>query len=294
MSFESLRSTVQRLGASAEALAALGAELRLRQEGTAVDPRIAERLRGVVRLVDPQLLDHLEPNDVAAALALVNMVFGQALDLMENPRRAPGWQFQDPTILQSQGRLSRVNVRGIEAIATQTADLRSSLRQSGMFLDVGTGVGWLAIEAARTWPALRVVGIDPWEPALALARENRANSDVAERVELRRQRVEDLTEMRTFTVVWLPGPFIASEVAGQALRRVHDALSPGGWLIFGCYAPATGKLEEALTQLRDTRNGGHPWTTSEVEERLGAHNFEEIRTFSPSGPIRYVIGRRRR
>ncbi len=44
-------------------------------------------------------------------------------------------------------------------------DIDSALRQSGSFLDVGTGVGWLAIEAARTRPALRVVGIDLWEPS---------------------------------------------------------------------------------------------------------------------------------
>ena len=49
---------------------------------------------------------------------------------------------------------------------------------------VGTGVGWLAIEAARSWPALRVVGIDSWEPALILARKNLAQSGVVERVEV--------------------------------------------------------------------------------------------------------------
>ena len=93
------------------------------------------------------------------------------------------------------------------------------LRRPGTFLDVGTGVGWLAIEAARSWAALRVVGVDPWEPALTLARQNLVQSGVAERVELRSQRVEQLEEETTFTLAWLPGPFIATEVADSAQRR---------------------------------------------------------------------------
>jgi precorrin-6B methylase 2 len=54
------------------------------------------------------------------------------------------------------------------------------LRRPGAFFDIGTGVGWLAIEAARFWPALRVVGIDPWEAVLTLARNNLAKSGIAD------------------------------------------------------------------------------------------------------------------
>lgn len=87
---------------------------------------------------------------------------------------------------------------------------------------VGTGVGWLAIEAARSWPALRIVGIDSWAPALTLARKNLAQSSVAERVELRSQRIEHLDDEKIFTLVWLPGPFIAAEIVAVGL----DARSP--------------------------------------------------------------------
>jgi precorrin-6B methylase 2 len=285
-------STVQRLGTSVQALAALGAGLRLQQHGDAADPRVAALLSKVVRAVDPEPLGALEADRAAAALALVRMMFGQALDLLENPSRAPGWSFRDAIILQSQGQLSRIVVRGIEAIAAERPELGGALRQRGTLLDVGTGVGWLAIEAARAWPALRVVGIDPWEPALALARENRAACEVAERVEFRTQRVEDVDDVGSFTLAWLPGPFIAAQAAGQALQHIHAALSPGGWLIFGCYPRSAGPLEQALADLRDARNGGHPWTTGEIEQRLRTHDFEDVQTFSPPSPVHYVIARR--
>jgi tRNA1(Val) A37 N6-methylase TrmN6 len=44
------------------------------------------------------------------------------------------------------------------------------------FLDVGTGVGLLAVAAARVWPAATIVGIDPWEPSLERARANVAQA----------------------------------------------------------------------------------------------------------------------
>ena len=174
-------------------------------------------------------------------------------------------------------------------MATQRPELGEMLQGPGAFLDVGTGVGWLAIEAARSWPALRVVGVDPWEPALTLARQNLAQSGVAERVELRLQRVEQFEETTTFTVAWLPGPFIAGEIADRALERVYRALVPGGWLVFGFNPPPHGRLEEALASLRIVRSGGYPWTPREVEEKLQEHGFEQIEVYSPAPPIPAVI-----
>jgi hypothetical protein len=50
-----------------------------------------------------QLLDGVAKNEQAAALALIQTMFRQALDLLENPERVPGWSHQDPDILQAQG-----------------------------------------------------------------------------------------------------------------------------------------------------------------------------------------------
>lgn len=171
MSFESLMNQCQALNSSVETLAALGAALRLRREEPSGDSRVRSLLQEVVHRLEPGLLDGVDPNQELAALALIQASFRQALDLLANPRRAPGWTYEDPVILESQGQASRLLVRGINALAAQRPALAATLRQPGAFLDVGTGVGWLAIEAARCWPALRVVGIDPWEPALSLARK---------------------------------------------------------------------------------------------------------------------------
>jgi len=249
-------------------------------------------LNEIERAVDPQLLKDVDRREQAAALAFIRTIFRQAIDLLENPARVPGWRYEDPDILQSQGLVSRVIVRWIEAMAAQEPDLRATLSRPGAFLDIGTGVGWLAIEAALSWPALRIVGIDSWEPALSLARENLAQCAAAERVEFRLQRVEQLEETPRFTLAWLPGPFIAAEIADRALERVRNALVADGWLIFGLNAPPRAPLEQALTSLRSVRSGGHPWTPLEVEEKLQAHGFEHIEVYSPAPPIVFVAGRR--
>jgi precorrin-6B methylase 2 len=292
MDFESLMTKVRTLSSSVETLATIGAELRLRQEKLNGDPRVRSLLQEVVHHIDPELLDGLDPNQERAALALIQTSFRQALDLLENPARTPGWNYQDPVILESQGQISRLIVRGIDTLAAQRPDLAAVLRQPGAFLDVGTGVGWITIEAALSWPALRIVGIDSWEPALTLARKNLSLSSVTERVELRSQRVEDLDDKETFTLAWLPGPFIPADIVATALERIHRALVPGGWLIVGLNPGPPNPLGEALANLRIVRGGGHPWTTKEVEERLAAHGFEQIEALSPFPPIMLVLGRR--
>ena len=127
---------------------------------------------------------------------------------------------------------------------------------------------------------------------MILARKNLAQSGVAERVELRSQRVEQLDDEKIFTLAWLPGPFIAVELMALALERIYRALAPAGWLIIGLYGQPSDKLGQALTNLRIVRSGGHPWTTRELEDRLEALGFDRIETLSPSPPIMFVLGQR--
>jgi len=123
MGFESLMAESRRLSVTVQALAALGARLRLREQGLDGDPRVRALLDDVVLAVDPQLLDRVDTDHEAAALAFIQTMFRQAIELLENPAQTPGWTSRDPVVLQSQGQLSRLVVRGIDAIATQRPDL---------------------------------------------------------------------------------------------------------------------------------------------------------------------------
>jgi SAM-dependent methyltransferase len=292
MSQETLLSVSQRLNASVEALAALGAELRLRRDGMKIEACIRDGLREVVAGLQPGLLDSVGTDQEAICLAFIQAFFRQALDLLENPARAPGWTYEDPIVLQAMGQASRRVVHAIKELASQRPRLRATLERPGVLLDIGTGVGWFAIEAARTWPALDVVGLDIWEPALALARKNCADIGLKHRIAFRHQDVRQLDDRNAFSLVWLPGPFIPREIVESALVRTRDALSPGGWIVFGLYAPAPDPLGEALNNLRIVRGGGHPWSAAEVETRLSSLGFEHVEAFAPGPPILFVVGQR--
>lgn len=292
MSLDTLMSAALRLNASMEALAALGAEIRLRREGLFVAPRVRQLLQEVVQSIDPNILEGVTADQEGAVLAIIEGSFRQAIDLMENPARTPGWSYTDPVVMHGMGIRSRQFVEAMELLASRQTELRDALQRPGALLDVGTGVGWLAIEAARSWPAWKAVGIDRWEPALDLARANVAASGMQSRVELRLQSIEQLEDERTFTVAWLAGPFLPPGIVAGALDRCRRALVPGGWIVFGMFLPPTEALGRALNALKVVRDGGHPWTTAEIEERLRELGFAHIESFSPGPPMLCVVGRR--
>jgi len=292
MSLQSLLAVTQRLNAAMEALAAVSAELQLRQSGAPADPRVRACLTDVIENIEPGLLDGLSGDQQAIALASINAFFRQALDLIDDPGRPPGWSFKHPAILQAYGQMSRGVIHAIDELAPQVPEFNDTLRRPGAFLDVGTGVGWLAIEAARTWPALRVVGIDPWEPSLELARQNLATVGMASRIELRRQRLENVPDRDAFTLAWLAGPFLPPEIIAPALTTIRDALKPGGWLVFGLFAAPPDPLGQALTALKVVRSGGHPWRNEDVERKMRDAGFEEIKSFTPPHLARFTVGKR--
>jgi SAM-dependent methyltransferase len=219
-------------------------------------------------------------------------MFGHAIDLLDKPARMPGWSYSDPAVLQAMGLRSRRFVSHIEVLASQQTEVRDALQRPGVLLDVGTGTGWLAIEAARAWPAWRVVGIDRHEPALELARANVAASGMEGRVQLRQQSVEQLEDVEAFTMAWLAGPFLPPGIVAAALERCRRALLPGGWLVFGLFLAPNEPFGPALNALQIVRDGGYPWTRAEIEERLRALGFAQIESYSSAPPMLHVVGRK--
>ena len=292
MSLETVLATCQKLNAQVEMLAAIGAEMRIRKDGLAPDPDVRALIQNVVSAADPQLLDGIEPAQEAMALAFITSFFRQAQDLLDNPARPKGWTYTDPLILNSIGQLSRVVVRAIGTLAQKRPSLAANLAAPGAFLDVGTGTAWLAIEAAKLWPALKVVGIDPFETALALARQNVAATGMESRVELRQMGVEDVGENEQFSLIFYPSPFIPKEVSAAAVPRLAKALKPGGTLVFGLFLPAPTPQGEALLYLRLVRGGGHAWGRDEASGMLGAAGLQEVEVFDSGTPALLVVGKK--
>jgi SAM-dependent methyltransferase len=139
---------------------------------------------------------------------------------------------------------------------------------------------------AHLWPSLNVVGIDPWAPALALARENLLRAGLSSRIQLREQKVEELSDIKAFDLAWLPSAFIPARVIPMACEHVYRALRPGGWLLFAMANPGTDPVTASLVRLRTVLWGGYLMPPDQVEILLRQTGFIDVQTLpSPPGAI---------
>jgi SAM-dependent methyltransferase len=297
MSIDAVREAAHRLLVPTGALAALGAVLELRIGGATISPELEAQLTEVLRIlgIDAEL-EEVSTEALAALLAEIRLNFLQGVKLLYGSTFQPGWTHTEAELLLSQGQASAAFAPMFHrAIIPQLDGLAACLSTpTASFLDIGVGVAALSIAMARLWPTLRVVGIDIWEPALALARQNVATADLGDRIELRKQAVEDLTDTTAFDLVWFSAPFIRADVLALALQRAQRALRPGGWLLSGTLNRTDEPLVAALADLRSISWGGQPLAPSEFKALLEENGFDQVQVFpSPSWVSAVLIAGRR-
>ena len=280
-----LRALLNELNTSAGALAALGAALEARAAGNALAPGLAAAVHGV--------LDALGVRDSLAALPLAELrpllaelrVFAASHGLLAAPRPPdPGWAPACPTLIQAAGDVSAGLPRFLErTIVPRLAGLAERLATPGArFLDVGAGAGALSIQMARTWPTLAVVGVEPWGPALDVARANVQAAGLSERIELRADRAEELYDRASYDLAWIPSFFVAEGAFDRVLERVQRALRAGAWLILPALRAAPDSLGGSVVRLRATLWGGSALTLDEATARLATAGFVDLASFATS------------
>jgi SAM-dependent methyltransferase len=287
MALEEAMALTNRLLTSADALAAMTARLRLDELGDGGDRAVRAQLDRVADVLDARdIYDGLDERERAVVVAFARSYLNQALDLLENPLREPGWSYTDPVLLQAQGSASA---------AVATLFTAAGLGAPGVrILDVGTGVAGLAIAFCRTYPEATVVGIDPWEPALELARRNVEAAGLGARVTLVASTIEDFHDEDGFDLAWLPSFFVPEAVLDDAIARIHEVLRPGGELVVGTTLGEDGSLETAVDKLRNLRSGGSVTTAAAALARLERTGFADVREpdLGPEVPLRLGVGTR--
>ena len=152
----------------------------------------------------------------------------QATDLLDDPGRPPGWTFIDPVILQGWGRGSAVVPGALASAVPELAGVRS-------FLDVGSGIGLLAVAAAGVWPQATVVGIDVWGPSLEAAAANDRVAGLGDRIILRDQDVAALDDSDAYDCAWFPRSSSPSRCSRRPCHACTGRCAPaagscsGGW-----------------------------------------------------------------
>jgi precorrin-6B methylase 2 len=187
-----------------------------------------------------------------------------------------GWNRYADDILSAQGRASAMVGRVLATSVLPALDgLAQRFAQGGNFLDVGVGVAGLACAFCDAVPSARVVGLDPLARAIDLAAKTISDHGLTDRIELRCQGVEELEERQVFDLAFLPLPFIPARVVTEGLRRVTNALKPGGWLVLpgSVYEPDTsGEIARWQTHLA----GGTLLTEAERVNLLQSAGYDTL------------------
>ncbi len=247
----------------------------------------------------PDLLPLLRAPARDALLADMRSVYLQSRAMIDAAKRrtlVAGWSHTDPKLLAAQGAASGSLFHALAQTLFPRLDGLIERLQSpaGTFLDVGTGVGAIAIQMCRLFPRLRAVGLEPQDAPLAQARRNVAAAKLEEHIELRAHRIEDLADWETFDLVWLPQVFLPREALERGLRRAWAALRPGGWILLIAFSTPGMDLDAALMRLANVAYGGDPLYPDQVAELLADADFTRTQVFpSPAGGIpRLIVGQR--
>jgi 2-hydroxy-4-(methylsulfanyl)butanoate S-methyltransferase len=255
------------------------------------------RRNGQVVVSAPGLAPLLAPDAkevLVAQLRSTDLQSRHLIDTARHGRLAPGWQHTDPMLLEAQGRSGKGAMPAMIQAIRQNPELAGRLDQpSASFLDVGVGIGVIAIELCRAFPALRVVGLEPAAAPLAQARANVAAAQLADRIELRQQGIQDLQDIEAFDLAYVAQVFIPDEVFEVGLARVWRALRPGGWLSMPAISAPGEDLEAALSRLRNLLWGGGVRLPEQVAERARAVGFTGVQV-SPflGGTFRAILAQR--
>jgi 2-polyprenyl-3-methyl-5-hydroxy-6-metoxy-1,4-benzoquinol methylase len=286
MAFDDVMRAVMRWTTATEALAAVGAQLSLLQSGDG-SPEVLAALRAVSETAGLGDLAALDPQQRNTIAAIAGLYLRQSIDLLDHAAAAPGWAYTDPTILDGWGRVSMM-------VPAAIAAAHSDLHRVESFLDVGTGVGFLAVSAARAWPHASIVGVDVWEPSLARARAHAMEAHVDDRVTFRTQDVRALDDVDAFDCVFVPTFFLSEAAITQSLPALHRATRPGGWIVLGRLSPPPDPLAEAVGRLRTTRAGGVELEATHAVELLQAAGCDDVHVAPKPGPspLDLVIGRK--
>jgi predicted O-methyltransferase YrrM len=286
MAFEDVIGAVMRWTTATEALAAVGAHLSLLESGDG-SPEVIAALRAVSEAAGLGDLAELSPQQRGTIAAIVRLYLRQSIDLLDNAAAPPGWAYTDPTILDGWGGVSMMVP---SAIAAAHADLQSV----HSFLDVGTGVGMLAVSAANVWPQASIVGVDVWEPSLARARAHVSAANLDARITFRKQDVRALNDVNMFDCIFVPTFFLSEAAITESLPALHRATQPGGWIVFGRLSPPPDPLADAVGRLRTMRAGGVEVDAKRAIELLEGAGCEDVHIAPKQGPspLELVLGRK--
>ena len=183
-------------------------------------------------LVDRDSLSHLTP------MARYGVSFAQTLPAIEDAFRTGGgvsWEDFGGLAREGQGDVNRplyANLLGSEWLPAVT-DVHERLEADppARVADVACGAGWSSIAIAQAYPKVTVDGLDLDEESVALARENVAGTEVADRVTFQARDASDSELAGSYQLVTIFEALHDMSRPVEVLRALRGLLAEDGALI---------------------------------------------------------------
>lgn len=191
---------------------------------------------------------------------------------------APSEQWQETGKSERYARQSKIGSRLRYApLAREIMQRLPKLEEGATIVDLGIGPGLLALELHKRWPQAKIVGVDPSDEMLSIARRNAAAAGISN-LETKRGSAEELPlGPESADVVISQSSFHEWEDPRRGLGQVLRVLKPGGSLIVKDYNGAWLSSWKRRLLGRFHHLEMFRYTYEEVADLLAEAGFHEVR-----------------
>jgi 2-polyprenyl-3-methyl-5-hydroxy-6-metoxy-1,4-benzoquinol methylase len=204
--------------------------LQVETKGDAESRRFVLPAEHAIALVDPD-----DMNSIAPLARAVVSCFDVLPPLLEAFRTGGGvpWSAFGTDGIESQGDFNRPWLRNVltQDYLPAVADVHERLTTGARVADVACGVGWAGISIAKAYPNTTVVGLDPDDSSIALARRFASEEELSDRTAFE---VHDATQPLPggpFDLVIVVEAIHDMSQPVEVLTRIRESLAPGGTVI---------------------------------------------------------------
>jgi len=204
-----------------------------------------------------------------------------------------GWSHTDDAIIEAQGTLTRHwTTRALPKLKFLPGLVPQLEAPGALLLDVGAGAAGLSIALCRHFPRLSAVALEPAPHPAELGEKHIRQAGLANRVAIRRERVEEMQEDSTFDLAFLPQMFLPDVVIEEALRRIFRALKPGGWLLVAVLSHDGSGTTSVVNRLKNLLWGGNTRDVARIKPLLESAGFDPVIRAPGRQSMRMICARR--
>jgi precorrin-6B methylase 2 len=204
-----------------------------------------------------------------------------------------GWSHTDAVIIEAQGSLTELwTTRALPKLKFLPGLVPRLERPGAALLDVGAGAAGLSIALCRHFPHLRAVALEPASHPADIGEKHVREAGLADRIVIRRERVEHLDQPQAFDLAFLPQMFLPDAIIREAFEQVFRSLRPGGWLLVAVLSQDRQGTVSAVNRLKNLLWGGNARDVADLKPHLAAAGFDPVIRAPGRHALRMICARR--